>query len=228
MHPRWTSYDAASQEQALSELVRRRSMIRNFTADAVFQFVSPQKRMTMKGKVSFSPDFGWRIELNGPLGVKLAVIEADEKRCILNLPQIGETVETAPEEELEIPQLDIRLPSPLLLTSLLLPTVDISDGDSWTVAQSESGWPRRLSLRKVGGSDSLVLSLASTPLQIFSEERWRSGRLLYKRRLEYKSNPNYLPDRIAISFGDLMLNVKYNSMRMGRDFTRRAERTVAP
>ncbi len=191
-------------------------MVESYFASTVFQFASPTGNIRLNGRVSFHQDGGWRVEFDGPLGVKLAVLETRDDRFRLKLPQAGQTIDGNLEEGLTIPDLEVNLPAVGDLTPLLLPTVDLNSLEDWRVSQAKVGNSGLLTLIKQGrtGTDSLVLSLDYSPVRVLSEEHWRKDHRLFKRELHYKTNPNYLPDKIVVKTDELMLCIKYKSMRL--------------
>ena len=216
VHPRFPVFDAGTPEQALNELISRSRMIDSYSASAVFEISSPNGNIRFNGEVVFGDGCRWRVDLDGPLGVKLAVVETESDSFRVHLPQAGRTSEGRLCEGLELPDLEISLPAVASLSVLLLPTVDLTGQESWRIVSAGVGNPGLLTLvsESEAGIDSLVLSLDYSPVRILSEEHWREGRLLFTRNLSYKRNPGYLPDRITIKSSDLTLYIKLNYHRL--------------
>ena len=179
----------------------------------------------MKGSVLYQRDDGWRIDINGPFGMKLAVIESNDGRFRLDIPPTAQTVEGELNERIFIPGLDVMLPSLSALDPLFLPTVDLIESDGWTIsdAQTEPADPDYADgfLTLTGSTeadiDSLILQLDYSPLRVLQEEHYRSGELVLSRQLTYPTESDCLPNKITIFFDGLSLDVTYNSVHLETD-----------
>ncbi|MDP8228869.1 MAG: hypothetical protein P9M15_05395 [Candidatus Electryoneaceae bacterium] len=218
-HPRFQDYDAHTPEDALIELLNRRQMIKQFSSDVLFEFALDDARIRLKGSVLYQENDGWRIELNGPFGMKLGVIESNDGRFLLDIPQAAQTIEGELNEGFFIPGLDVMLPSLSALDPLFLPTVNLIGTDGWTVSKPQVELTEPNGFLTLTGSaetdmDSLVLQIDYSPLRVLYEEHYRSGELVLSRQLTYPTETNRLPNKITINFDGFSLDVTYRSVHL--------------
>ncbi len=217
VHPRFRSVDVNTPEEALGELCALKRSITRFTAPSDFTIRGPFGRYSFKGEIDYSLEDGWRVKLTGPFGMKLAVIESVEDRFLINLPHGGITTEIDPDSCLEFPEIDVITPHLSFMMALLLPAPAIDDMNKWTIDHGEAGQPGTLVLTRIKGDssvDSLVISLDYSPLKLLGEDLWRGDKLRMRRRFKYRDPADNMAGSIVIETADMMLNVRYKSVRM--------------
>ncbi len=217
----FTTFNALSSEAAFTELINRYSSINHFEADAEYKFsinsddlVSDKMQMTLNGKVSFSRDAGWEIVINGPLGIKLAVLHSNDGAFWLNTPQTGQIREGLLEDGLFIPELEMRLPAISSLDVLFLPTFSLQQSDSWNINNSIQGSTDTFILSReiLLDSEKIEITLDYSPLKVHQETYYRNDKIFMKRSLSYLNTKMNIPDSILLEFNGMQVDVNYSSI----------------
>lgn len=227
--PCFETYMAVTPQEVLSELIYRCESVEGFTAEPEFQLSGPFGRFRFKGDIDYGVDRGWHVLLSGPLGIRLAEIESIGNRFIINMPYNTMMTEVDIDHPVNLPEYDISFPDLSFATTLLMPYTSLTETEEWSIACGEAGSPGNISLVRTDGTvrDSLVLSLDYSPLRVWREKLWRNDGLQSSRRFIYNDKNDYLPFRIIIEINDLMLDVKYRSLKMDISSPRETKTTEA-
>lgn len=215
-HPRFESIEADSPRSAFLKLVEHRESLKSFKASPEFQVTGSLGKFKISGEIEYSVNKGWHIQLDGPFGIKLAVIESSEDGFKVGLPRSGSDMAIDINEPFEIPELGMTFPDLTFTTTLLLPLLPLNDAENWKVVDGSTGQPGFLILERNSENchDSLIVSLDYAPIRIRSDELWRNGKNQYKRSLVYDTSNDYFPNTNTIKFGDLELYIKYGSVKI--------------
>lgn len=213
MHPRLVTRDVQNKSEAVQELIRLRHNVEGFSARTRLELTADNVDIKLIGQIRYDDQSGWNIELFGPLGIKVAQIEADEKNYYLHSPISGMTLEGSIDEEIEIPNLDLTLRSLNILTTFLFPLVDIKDEDKWQLTGKPESTDDVLILKRDDAStDSLVLHVDYSPLKVLKEERWKGGEHLITRSFTFDKNSSMFPNVLVIDINEMRLKVLFRSL----------------
>ncbi len=217
-------HSATDPMDALSELSLRRRLLRDFKAGGVFEFDLGQGQMRMNGEMSLKGGNAWRVSFDGPMGVKIALIETGKGQYRIENLHTGQTEQGFLDEPVTIPEIALELPSLDFLASMLLPTPDIEFPQDWRILSgSSSEGTLTLANLPAVGSDSLVLAMDYAPLRVLGEERWRDGRELFSRTFQYKDDKATLPASTNIFVGNIKIGLRYTSLKIVHVETPKAE-----
>ena len=214
VHPGFRSYNAATPREALDELLLRRDRIIDINAKATFEFTHPTGQYRLNAVLNYAVDSGWRIEINGPLGVQLAVIETDDNQYVVYQSFAAQSTRGQLSDSLVIPELGLFIPHLDYMLSALLPTVDISGSDGWRIEEAEIGKGGFLLLSRDSGSglEEVILQMDFVPLRVGGEERRVNDLHVFHRILEYDDESRSYPRTITIFTGQLILKVDFKSV----------------
>jgi len=217
-HPELYSLDADSPDNARREIIRQDEAVSSFEAKAFFDFDSPQGRIQLKGSVALYGDDNGRVEINGPWGMALAVININHEQCLVELPQLGQTLIVPPDQPIVIPSLNFLLPSPSEIAIFLKPTIHLHYCEDWIIQDGKAGangW-LRLTHKDENPKRELLLMLTSHPVRVHSEKLTVNGKTIYERQFGGEYWRGYLPKRLSVTLSNLTLNIKYSSIRVNR------------
>lgn len=201
---------------ALVELERRNQRWRTFRAEMEVQWFSREGTVKSRGSIEFSEPENCRIRMAGPLGVSWVLVDMDSQRCRINLPQAGHRIELYPDEPLDLPGFDLRLPAARLLATLLSPLPAGVPTVIWARADRPANAPTKVTLLPVGASsglDSLVLSLDFRPVRVDAEEGWVDGNRVYRREFHYRRPEDLMPERTTVTSGGIQMAVLYRRLK---------------
>jgi len=210
------TFHANTPDEALRELLRQRESITAFKASCVFEVSLPDKNFSINGEVLYTIQEGWHIEFQGPLGLKIAVIEADSINFSIHNTFTGRTETGRLDETLELPNFNLTIPRVDILIGVLLPVLDIYQIEEWYIKSADfSSDSRMILIRSVGVErEEMMLDLELSPLKVNSEERIRNDQILYSRYFNYSDNSSILPTGITVRAGDITFNIKYSSLKL--------------
>ena len=211
-------FNALSAEDALSEISSRRRLCDNFKSSVVFQFDMEAGQIRLNGEVTLTEGKYWRVSIDGPLGIKLVLIETDVGSYRLENLHTGQIQEGFLDEAVSLPELALELPSLDILGGIVLPVPDIVFPQDWEILSHTSN---RMILREIIGDspDSLILELTYSPLRILHEELWRDGSQIYKREYHYRDRKSVLPESISANIGSVEICIRYSNPKLRRERT---------
>lgn len=215
-HPSFREYNASNPLDAYDELVRRHQAVNGFTASAGFKLELPAKSISFNGKIKYRFETGWTIALSGPLGVNLAVLSINDTDYNLFLTQSGHVASGHLSDSLKIYEMGIFLPSVEMLIKSLFPTVDIHKDENWQIDPLGNRLDGNLILnRKYKGRNQRIdLAVLYKPLRVKKETHRSDGKMVYYRKLTYRSDSDNIPNTITIYTGDLKLLISYHSLQL--------------
>lgn len=210
------TFDANSPEAALAEIYRRNIAFKKFSADAVIEVSVPTARLNLNSDIRFDRETGWHIEITGPFGISLAVIDSYKDSFNIYTPQTGRMVNGLLREGLNIPEINLWMPGIGSFDDLLLPTTPLSDSLNWNICNSSVGESGELSLSQNTSftylADSISINLSYVPLRIYEENYFKNGDRLMTRRFSFGNELDVLPERISIIYKEFQLSVFYRDI----------------
>jgi len=214
VHPRIVLLEPHDRKEAFEELLRISAQLERFSANATFELSSSSGNFQFKGHLDLVLAGSSRIEIVGPLGVKVAELQMDSDMCRLDLPHLGQSITVSNEEELMLPQLGLPLPGAGLLLTWLWPLPSLESESYWTFAPTpeDSSNQIRLQHRDPLIADSLIIRYRTQPFQPIGEERWRNCRWWFSREFAWSERLGYLPTNVTIEYDKLKLKVRYTSV----------------
>lgn len=131
-------FNAGGLEEALAEIAARRRLLNNFKAAATIELTTPTRKLHINADITVEQGDHWRIKLNGPLGVDLALIEIGHGHYSLKDLHNGQTYQGYLTESFSLSDPEIELPSWELFVALLLPCPDIAYPQDWAIQSNPS------------------------------------------------------------------------------------------
>jgi len=92
-HPRFETFTAGSPEEAFKEIFSQGESIEYFSAQPEFRLSGAFGKFSFKGDITYNDDYGWNIQLIGPLRMKLVDIKTQGNHFKIDIPHKGETIE---------------------------------------------------------------------------------------------------------------------------------------
>jgi len=206
---------ADSPQSAFDQLVNLNNGITKYHADGDIQITIPSGYYNLQTKVQYQQNDRWLIHLNGPFGLRLANIETDGSRYIVELRLTGASFSGYLDEPFTIKSLDLELPRLDLFVNLMLPVIDINSNYYKPVDKLSSVNDSLLvvNYNQKNASGQVRLKLSFNPVKVYSEERFMGGKYLYKREFDYESAKSHLPESIKISHDNMSVDISYDNIR---------------
>jgi len=157
----------------------------------------------------------WRIELEGPLRVRLATIELNGDTYRIERPQTGQVYSGSISGILPLPELEVDLEEVGHLGSMLLPAINLEPARNWRIASATYGHPGELTLvSEAMPADSLVLKLDYSPLRVHYETLWSGGELAYRRAFRFDRPDDALPSGWTVALDGIELDISIDRIRL--------------
>ena len=206
---------ADSPQSAFEQLVSLNSSLINFQADGNLQIALPSGYYNLQAKVRYQQNDRWLIHLNGPFGLRLANIETDGNRYMVEIRLTGASFSGYLDEPFTIQSLDIELPRLDIFVNLMLPVIDINYDYYVPMNELSSVNDSLLVINYIqkNASGRVRLKLSFDPLIVYSEERIMGGKYLYIREFEYDTANSYLPESIRISHDSMSVDISYDNIQ---------------
>ncbi len=219
---RFPAVHTDNAEKALAELVKLSRSIDFFEADATFEIElnedGEKRQLTIDGEVLFDELQGWHIQILGPFGIKLAIIESDDGMYRIRTPQTGQVREGLLTERITFSSLNLEFPHLTSLSPLLMPIFDFNDNAEWRLTDSRYSSPGYLELRHSSEifNVRLKLILEYFPLKVIEEHHYRDNEIFMTRTFSYSDESENMPDSINLEFEGLTVGISYKSIRYER------------
>jgi len=207
-------FSAESPEVAVEEMISIKYNLIKFQADIDLQLTIPNGSYKVKAELQYERENRWLIHISGPFGLKLARIETFGKRYIVDMLITGSSISGYLDEPIAIGAMDLELPRLDMFVNLMLPVIDITDNQQFSISPHSSIYDSSLVINYEVEDDQyeIRLNLSYNPLIVYSEERSVNYNFLYRREFEYKSAQSQFPIKMSISHQDISLRITYSNI----------------
>ncbi len=197
--------------EVFRQLVNYSADIEKFTLNARFE-ICPASNDTFRtaGSVKYTRPESWKIVIDGPLGMKMAIIELEGDDYSVTIPGLGQSFSGDIRDSEALQVQNVALPRFDILPTILMPMPFIESPGNWKVDKGSSFSDGLLVLTDAQDNGKMTIQFAHNPFRVISEEHWENGKQLYSRTFSYDGKST-IQEMISVNVDDIVLNIEVRS-----------------